>query len=418
MTETPERLASRLRVGEVPDAVEILKRSPVRIVARSGDQLVKLWLRPSRTPRREARALVRARALGVPVPELLASGEDWIAWRWRDGRLAQRSDLDRILPVVRAMHERGVLHGDLHLGNILICDGEVMLLDLQHMHFLPVAPGILQRRELGYLAYSLGEPLPESLRPARRWRARRAHTHWRSRTRRAVKESSLFTAFEHRGAPGFRRREADEDDLRAALQGVEDSELVKDGPSSRLFRRDGWILKEHRSPRRARAAWLGARGLESRGIGTPRALAWSGRWLVMEDAGPTLADWVDAEFSKTCQSTRDEMARALGELAGTLHRRGIYHGDLKANNVVWSPGETPKLLDTGRVLFRRRVSARRRIKNLAQLNAALPDLVPGELREAGLAHYARSSDFAGDLVALRRDVIEASLRRQHRWNGC
>ncbi len=418
MSESLETLVSRLRENDPPGDVEILKRSPVRIVARTGDHLVKLWLRPSRTPRHEARALVRATSRELPVPELVGVGDDWIETRWREGRPAERNDLERILPVVEHMHTRGVLHGDLHLGNILICDGEVLLLDLQRMRFLPTIPGFLRRRELGYLAYSLGEPLPDELRQVRFWRDRRAHTHWRSRTRRAVKESSVFTAFELGGAAGFRRRDADDKSLRAALEGVESSEPLKTGPSSRLFRRGGWILKEHKSQRAARSAWLGAQGLESRGIHTGRALAWSDRWLVMEDAGSTLSDWVDTGFAKACASEHDEMARVLGELLGMLHRRGIYHADLKANNLIWSPGATPKLLDYGRVLFRRRVSARQRVVNLAQLNAALPDLVPGKHREAALAHYVQSSGFDGDVGRLRRNVIALSLRRNHRWSGC
>lgn len=419
MREAPAELAAELRAGRTSSQVEILKRSPVRIVARSGDLLLKLWLRPSRTPRHEARALRRAAERGVPVPELVEVGDDWIATRWRDGRLAERADLDRILPVVQRMHQSGVLHGDLHLGNILICNGQALLLDLQRMRFLPATPQFLRRRELGYLAYSLGEPLPDVLREARFWRDRRAHTHWRSRSRRATKESSVFTAFEFDGSPGFRRREIDANTLRATLEGVEDCPLLKEGPSSRIFRAArGWIVKEHKSRRAARTAWLGAQGLESRGIRTARALAWSGRWLVMEDAGANLSDWVDTEFERAAESARLEMVQALGELLGALHRRGIYHADLKANNVVWSPGATPKLMDYGRVLFRRRVGRRQRVKNLAQLNAALPDRVSGELRLAGFAHYLRSSGFDGDAAALRDDVIALSLRREHRWSGC
>ncbi len=418
MSESLETLVSRLRENDPPEDVEILKRSPVRIVARTGDHLVKLWLRPSRTPRHEARALLRATSRELPVPELVGVGDDWIETRWREGRPAERSDLERILPVVERMHAGGVLHGDLHLGNILICDGEVRLLDLQRMRFLPGIPGVLRRRELGYLAYSLGEPLPAVLASVRFWRERRAHTHWRSRTKRALVESSAFTAFERAGVRGFRRRESDEDSLRAALAVPDAGELLKGDGRTRLVRHEHWILKQHSSERRARSAWVAAQGLESRGIRTARALAWSGRWLVMEDAGPTLADWIDAEFVGTCSRVHDELAQTLGELLGALHRRGIYHADLKANNVVWSPGSPARLLDYGRVVFRKRLSPRKRIKNLAQLNAALPDVVPSATREAALLHYIRSSGFEGDTGELRRKVIELSLRRQHRWSGC
>jgi len=86
--------------------------------------------------------------------------------------------------------------------------------------------------------------------------------------------------------------------------------------------------------------------------------------------------------------------------------------------VVWRPGEPPRLLDYGRVHFGARVSRRRRVKNLAQLNAALPDLVPARLREAALASYLAAGGTRDDCAALRRDVIAESLRRAHRWSGC
>ncbi len=217
---------------------------------------------------------------------------------------------------------------------------------------------------------------------------------------------------------GFRRREIDHDGLSAALENPDRGELLKDDGRTRLVRHEHWILKQHPSARRARSAWVAAQGLESRGIRTARALAWSGRWLIMEDAGPTLSDWIDAEFAGTCGRVHDELARTLGELLGALHRRGIYHGDLKANNVVWSPGAPARLLDYGRVLFRKRLSRVKKIKNLAQLNAALPDVVPGAIREAALAHYICCSGFEGDTLELRHKVIALSMRRQHRWSGC
>ena len=177
-------------------------------------------------------------------------------------------------------------------------------------------------------------------------------------------------------------------------------------------------MKQHARERDARAAWLGGNGLEARGISTATALAWVGRWLVMEDAGSTLDAWVSRDLASASGEVRDELAGRLGSLLATLHRRGIYHADLKANNVVWSPGREARLLDYGRVRFGRRVSRRRRVKNLAQLNAALPNQVPAALREAALARYLAESGYADEPSRLRRDVIAESLRRSHHWRGC
>jgi tRNA A-37 threonylcarbamoyl transferase component Bud32 len=411
-------LAGRLRRGEVPDGARLLRRNPVRASARVGGLLLKVWMRPSSAPRREARALARAAALGLRVPELVGVGDDWIATHWLDQRPATRGDLDAILATVERMHGAGMLHGDLHLGNLLADDAGIVLTDLQRARFLPALPGWLRRRELGFLAYSLGEPLPPELERARFWRDWRAQRHWRSRTRRCVVESGAFTAFRTDGARGFRRRDVDPVRLARTLDLVATAAPWKARPRASLYRVDGLFVKEHPSERRARRAWLRGNGLEARGIATGRPLAWAGRFLVMEDAGATLADWVDADFDASHEAVREACAHALGDLVAALHRRGIYHADLKANNVAFAPGAPPRLLDYGRVRFGWRVSLRRRRKNLAQLNAALPDQVGRAFRERAFARYLEAIGFDGDAGALRRRVIAESVSRRHRWSGC
>jgi tRNA A-37 threonylcarbamoyl transferase component Bud32 len=412
------RIAAHVRAGEMPDGVRLLKRNRVRAVARAGDAFVKVFLTPGARELREARNLERAGRLGLPVPSLLDVGAGWIATRFLDGRAAERGDLLEILAVAERMHRSGMLHGDFHLGNLLVSDGRVVLTDLQSSRFLPYVPRVLRDRELGYLAYSLGEPLPRELEPQRFWYWVRAQRHWRSRTRRCVMESGSFTRFEAGGARGFRRRDADESALRRALEGLAGAHAIKEAEAGRLLRSGRWIVKEHRSARVARRAWRAGHGLEVRGIRTGRALAWAGRWLVMEDAGDTVTDWVEQSFQAAPDAEQEDLGLALGDLLAALHRRGIYHADLKANNIAWRPGMPPRLLDYGRVHFGYRVPLRRRIKNLAQLNAALPDVVPSRLRERGFQRYLLGCDFAGDEARLRERVVDESLRRRHRWSGC
>jgi hypothetical protein len=352
------------------------------------------------------------------VPELLGGGKDWLATRWIEGRMALREDLSLILPVVERMHEVGMLHGDLHLGNFRVQDDRVIVLDVQRARFWPALPHFLRRWELGRLAYSVGEPIPEPLQAVRFWRELRAHQHWRSRTRRCTKESSRFTRFEARGSAGFRLREADPESLTRSLLELDRAELIWPRPGGHVYRSGPWIVKQHASVRAARAAWIGGHGLESRGIRTALPVAWLDQWLIMENAGETIVEWVEAEFAKASRDEQQEMMRTLADLMADLHRRGIYHADLKACNITWAPGQLPRLLDYEKVLFRLRVPRRRRTKNLAQLNSALPDVIPGALRERGLRRYVERSRFRGDVDRLRKDVITLSLRRDHRWHGC
>jgi tRNA A-37 threonylcarbamoyl transferase component Bud32 len=415
---TLDEVAQVLARGELPPGAELLKRSPVRSVARVGDAVVKVLHKRPHKARGEVRALERARALGVPVPEILASGAGWVATRFVDARPAHRDDLPLFLPAVLAMHERGMLHGDLHLGNILIRGREPLLLDVQKATFLPALPAVLRRRELGFLAYSLGEPLPEPLAASGRWRTRRAHAHWKSRTRRCLVESSGFSAFSALGASGFRRSDVPADVLERVLRDAPAAPALKQTQRTALHRVHGWLAKRHASPRAARRAWIGGVGLEVRGIGVARPLAWAGPWLVMEDAGPTLIDWVRSAFAQASRDARLALADEAADLLARLHARGVYHPDLKANNLCWTPGSAPRLIDYGDVRFGRSVSARRRVKNLAQLNAALPDEIGAELRERALVRYRDALGGRDDLERLRRRVVELSLSRRHLWSGC
>ena len=275
----------------------------------------------------------RAHERDISVPELLASGPRWVAMRFLPGREARRDDLEAILPEVRRMHERGMLHGDLHLGNIWLHEGRPVLIDLHGASFLPRVPALLRRRELGYLAYSLGEPLPEELAECRFWRNARAQRHWRSRTRRCLVESTGFTAFDR----GYRRREADPEALRAALEGAERGELLKRAERAVLYRSGPWVLKRHSRVRAARAAWVAGHGLEMRGIHTGRALAWSGRWLIMEDAGSTLSDWIEADFARSRDSEQSELADTLAELIRSMATTASASLRFRARCSRWPP---------------------------------------------------------------------------------
>jgi hypothetical protein len=270
----------------------------------------------------------------------------------------------------------------------------VVFLDLQKARFLPWLPRWLRSWELGYLAYSLGEPLPAELAHVRFWRDRRAHTHWDSRTRRCVQESSGFTAFRFEGAKGFRRRDADEAALLGALGALGSATLIKDAANGRLLRSGAWILKEHASARAARRAWLGGSGLEARGFATGRALAWVGRWLVMRTRrAPTCGCAVTSR--RRCHRTPSwRHARPLSPRC----TGGVY-ADLR--RISWSPGASP-VRPRARSL-RPRVSRRRRVKNLAQLNAALPDEVPdGFMRPRSRATWRAATRHAGGCAGRRR----------------
>lgn len=143
---------------------------------------------------------------------------------------------------------------------------------------------------------------------------------------------------------------------------------------------------------RAVRSWLGGNGLWHRNVDVaePLALLVRGSWprlresfLVMEDVAAagerfdlrTLRLWGEGVPDRASGRAKRRLASRFGSFVGSLHARGIYHGDLKAVNVFLRPKhgrESFCLVDYDRVAFGAGpVGLRRRAKNLAQLAASL-----------------------------------------------
>jgi hypothetical protein len=148
--------------------------------------------------------------------------------------------------------------------------------------------------------------------------------------------------------------------------------------------------------------------LEQRRLGVPVAC-----WLLLEDLWPALpADSPELDAPR--------VAEALARLSARLHGAGIRHGDLKASH-VYLPAEgaelAARLIDLEDVRFARRLPDRARVRELAQLNASLPDSFPDALRCRAFERYRSALPFqAPPQICLRR-VVAASLARAHRWSG-
>ena len=130
--------------------------------------------------RHEWRLASRLEALGVPVVRHIAHGERWNWFGLResilitegfDGRpLDEAPDISpvAVMDFVGLLHERGVLHEDLHPGNILARAEplEFRLLDLDKTKLQSVVPAAEREDNLAFLGISL--PLPLSGRAAER----------------------------------------------------------------------------------------------------------------------------------------------------------------------------------------------------------------------------------------------------------
>lgn len=241
------------------------------------------------------------------------------------------------------------------------------------------------------------------------------------------------------GPRGFRRTDFPERRLVAALDAhdaalgaVDGASVLKQGRKTRVTRGDGVVVKEARpagaggrikdrlAPRRHGAGFWGARRLEAAGVATATPLAWvrrNGRSLTIYEDLSALArldHHARAIYRDGTRAARVRLREATAAWLGTLHRRGIYHGDLKAVNVLVRDGEPPTfpLIDTDRV---RRLPApvdrRRRVKNLAQLAASIPVVVTRAERLRWLREYTRHLGQDEDERALVRDVLREVAKK-------
>ena len=429
------------------------------------------------TAQREWRTLEVAHAAGVPVPSpralvSLPGGDlvlatDFVSGptlaEWLPGNTrARRALLDGVGSLVGRLHAAGIVHRDLHAGNILVSDAGPVLVDLQaaRRSRSPAA----RSRDVGELDYSVSRALsladrvrlggrglglespfdPEErrrLRAAARATAARARAHATSRTRRSLRPGRRFAELRIGSLAGLRLREIDPGVLERALDAHAEAggaDLLKLDARARISAarvgERAVVIKEHLSgglPRRladrvrgsaARRAWRGGHGLLARGIGAATPLAFLERRIfamplrsvvILEDLRP-------APSADALPGDPETLARALTRMLVALHRAGVCHGDLKASHVfLETNGERleTRLIDLEGVRFRRVLTDADRIRALAQLNASLPDALPDALRREAFERYAAALPFREPADKVLRRVVEQSLARAHRWMG-
>lgn len=497
--------------GAALSSGRLLKRSRYRAAARIeadglGPVIVKVH-RPSgvadtlRAAVRRSRASSEWRAArclagaGIPTPEILGSFV-----RRRGPLLAAAATAARFVPDrdtfapalnsrspreakallvraagwIRAMHDRGIEHRDLHSGNVLVARGpaescEMLFVDLhkaqvgrpvpgsgrvrdlaQWLHSLAeaVGPGGRLRSLLAYAGVQRGGARPTGfarfVRRVERAVARRERVRIRSRSRRCVEENTDFTRSVGEGA-GWRRLDVSVAAVRRAIAAHDRvlsagprEAVVKRGRKSSVTRDGGVVVKESfrartlltRLARLAvpdldRAGYENAHRLLVRSIATARPLAFvrrGGRTITLyEDLGrfPRLDHRVRAALrsGEWDRARLGVLLRDHAAAAARVHRKGVWHGDWKGCN--WLVDENPAgfafhLVDTDRVKFYRRpVPWRRRMRNLAQLAASIPMVVSRTDRLRWWRRYAEQGGLSGPDALRRaaRDVAALVARK-------
>lgn len=184
------------------------------------------------------------------------------------------------------------------------------------------------------------------------------------------------------------------------------------------------------SKSRAKKYWIASRGLKVRGLETPGALAFIEQKklgmprqniLLIEfiDQALELNDYVLKYFKKILSQEelhkKEQFLREFAQKMRELHDKGIYHADLKSNNILvkekGGDGWTFYFIDLDRVVFKHSLSFRQRSKNLAQINASIADCITPADRLKFFRTYARGTPVMEQKKRYYRRILEISRKK-------
>ncbi|MDI6746667.1 MAG: lipopolysaccharide kinase InaA family protein [Rhodocyclaceae bacterium] len=362
--------------------------------------VMKLFISPRDSARhwqRECRGIGMLTERNLPTPRLLAAGRlqshgHYVLTEFIDEsrdllplpetlddlHLAQ---LESVFRTLGLMHAQGLVHDDAHLGNFLLKDGAIYIIDGDAVRVSRSVADLLDNlalllaqlppsgeatcRETLLAAYRSGNPdLPLDLSPLDSAIARTRQHRLKDYLKKCLRDCSLFKVEQQRNR--FVAMVRNEADFLAPILADPDRWLdagtpLKQGRTATLamiehggrklvikrynIKGPGHALSRCWRPSRAWHSWVAGHRLEFLGIATPRPLAMiesrygplqrlrGTAWLIVEHCN---GDSLAARFSSssTAEPPNQEIS-AIGTLFHQLAAALITHGDLKATNLLW-----------------------------------------------------------------------------------
>ena len=272
----------------------------------------------------------------------------------------------------------------------------------------------------------------------------------KSRAKRCLKESTLFTIDRRAGLKIFRRREMGENDLIAILEAHREmvhsqrEKLLKYSPKTIVsivnnFGANGLrvCVKEYRYETildrlrnvfrqpRGKVSWVAGNVLFSRGICPMKPLAYAERrrLRLLQEAyyvTESLADDLEMDrylirmFEKHAGQDLRKFIRHFAGWIGFLHRTGIYHRDLKTCNILIREkpgGWSFSLIDLEDVIQGAKIGIEKILRNLVQINCSVPRFFTYGDRIRFLKGYLGANPVAMDERAFIKRVLKESRSR-------
>lgn len=412
---------------------EPVKRSDARTLWRWEGAYVKQFA-DVRRARREFENLRALAAKGFRVPAVLALEGSTVFTRELAGARPLREALDAFDPKALGrfaadLAATGLVHGDFHIGNILVHEGGLWLVDLHRARF--EAPNRLRAVEmLGFLMLSLSElvSVTDRLRVLAAYGADRSlilevhdaflrirHYYWGDRLARVLIDSASTQRLGDLVVTARVPLPPLEGELVKAI-GRRELRRTPGGLAVKTTTRGFWRgLVEGRARGPAVREWRHAWALKFRRLPVPDPVA----LVSSPDRQSYACRWIDGalplnEHVKKHGVSR-ELIMKLARLVRKMHDRGAAHRDLKANNVLVRNGEI-WFIDLDRVTLSLQASLAERFLNLAQLNAALgPPVTRTDRLRFYHAYAGRDPEWHLAWKPRVQEIMDLTRARKHIW---
>jgi tRNA A-37 threonylcarbamoyl transferase component Bud32 len=369
---------------------------------------------------------------------------------------------------VKEIHHTGLFHKDLHAGNFLWDGQSLYLIDL-HSAKIVRTLSLGQRlwnlallfqslrsvwggknQSLFMDAYFEGEPhhlqnKEKLLQKIHSWMDRLQLRHWKSRTKRCLKESTEFSVEAEGGITYYHRRDfplavlkemAEEHhrwilekpsrlskfspEVTVSILGAGEKKIsVKNYHPPKIYDR----FKEHFRRSKGMRAWISGNGLTARGFPTlkPLGLAEKRDWLGLKESFFFMevlegAQELDRYISKGFDDFDKKrlFIKAFAQWLYHFHEMGLYHKDMKTCNILASENEDCwdfRLLDLEDVVLDKRVTEKKFFGNLLQLNTSTPRVITRTDRMRFFKECHRLNPIVKNQKILLRRLIEESRKR-------